>query len=45
MDIWLNVVYEETQRKIGIINKRLTTQLDGYSLIDEVEKKFKMNNQ
>jgi hypothetical protein len=45
MDIWLNVVYEEAHRKMGIINKRLTTQLDGYSLIDEVEKKFKMNNQ
>lgn len=43
MDIWLNVVFGESNRKMGILNKRVTTQLDGYSLIDKEEKIFKMN--
>jgi glycosyltransferase involved in cell wall biosynthesis len=43
MDIWLNIVYEESGKLMGILNERATTQLDGYSLIDETHKTFKMN--
>jgi hypothetical protein len=40
MDIWLSEVYNRGQMKMGILNERVTTQLDGYSIIDDVEKKF-----
>lgn len=43
MDIWLNEVYNNNNMKMGILNDRVTTQLDGYSLIDETEKTFKAN--
>ena len=43
MDIWLNVVYEENDKLMGILNERVTTQIDGYSLIDQTHKTFKAN--
>ena len=43
MDIWLNIVFGEHNMKMGILNDRVTTQLDGYSLIDQTHKTFKAN--
>jgi glycosyltransferase involved in cell wall biosynthesis len=43
MDIWLNVVFNENSKKMGILNERVTTQIEGFSLIDNVEKKFVAN--
>lgn len=43
MDIWFNVVYNENEKLMGILNDRVTTQLDGYSLIDQTNKTFKAN--
>lgn len=40
MDIWLNIVYSNTNRKRAIFDKRLTTQWDGISSIDGEYKKF-----
>jgi hypothetical protein len=40
MDIWLNIVFNENSLPMGILNERVTTQLDGYSLIDQMDKKF-----
>lgn len=41
MDIWLNVIFGGAGKKMGILNQRVTTQLDGFSLIDNEEKVFK----
>jgi hypothetical protein len=43
MDIWLNEIYNKNNKKMGILNERVTTQFDGYSLIDAVEKTFQAN--
>jgi hypothetical protein len=43
MDIWLTEVYNMGQMKMGILNKRITTQLDGFSIIDQTQKTFKGN--
>jgi len=43
MDIWLNVVFGQSNSHFGILNERATTQLDGYSIIDQENKNFKMN--
>lgn len=45
MDIWLNIVFEKHGMKMGILNERVTTQIDGLSLIDNSIKKFKGNEQ
>lgn len=43
MDIWLNVVFGDAGKQMGILNERVTTQIDGISLIDNTEKIFKAN--
>lgn len=43
MDIWLNIIFEKASKKMGILNERVTTQMDGFSLIDQKEKTFKAN--
>ena len=39
-DILFNQIYRSGPYKMGIVKSRLTTQADGYSLIDKQEKKF-----
>ena len=39
-DIFLNSIFYGSEYKMAIVEKRLTTQYDGYSLIDQTEKKF-----
>lgn len=39
-DIYFNTIYVDNNKKMGIINKRITTQADGYSLIDQTNKTF-----
>jgi glycosyltransferase involved in cell wall biosynthesis len=39
-DIFLNSIFVNSSHKMAIVDKRLTTQYDGYSLIDQTEKKF-----
>jgi hypothetical protein len=40
-DMFFNLIFRHSPYKMGILNKRITTQLDGYSLIDKEFKKFK----
>lgn len=39
-DIYFNTIFRQSPFEFGIVKKRLTTQADGYSLIDRTEKKF-----
>lgn len=39
-DIFLNTIFKKSSYKMGILKKRLTTQANGYSLIDKQEKIF-----
>lgn len=39
-DIFLNTIFKKSNYKMGILKKRLTTQANGYSLIDKQEKIF-----
>jgi glycosyltransferase involved in cell wall biosynthesis len=39
-DIFFNSIFRDSPFKMGIVHNRYTTQLDGYSLIDQTEKKF-----
>lgn len=39
-DMYFNQIFKPSQYKMGIVNKRLTTQVNGFSLIDKQEKKF-----
>ena len=39
-DIYFNTIFKKSSYQMGIVKKRLTTQADGYSLIDKQEKKF-----
>jgi len=39
-DIFLNTIFKISPYQMGIVKKRLTTQADGYSLIDQQEKIF-----
>ena len=43
MDLWLNEIFSVAGEQMGILNDRCTTQLDGYSIIDDKEKIFKAN--
>lgn len=43
MDIWLTEVYNQEKMKMGILNQRVTTQLDGFSIIDQTHKIFNGN--
>lgn len=40
MDIYLNSIFSNSKYKMAIVEKRLTSQYDGYSLIDRCYKKF-----
>jgi FkbM family methyltransferase len=40
MDIWFNHVFLEELLPMGIVSKRLTTQLNGYSLVEKRYKEF-----
>jgi len=40
-DIYFNVIFLNPGRKMGIVSKRLTRQLDGYSLIDNEYKVYR----
>lgn len=44
MDLWFGVIFEKYGKKQGILNERVTTQMNGYSLIDKSEKIFKAND-
>jgi hypothetical protein len=39
-DIYFNTIFKHSQYKMGILHHRITTQVDGYSLIDQSHKKF-----
>jgi hypothetical protein len=39
-DIYFNTIFVDNHKKMGIIKERITTQADGYSLIDNQYKKF-----
>lgn len=39
-DMYFNTIFKNSPYKMGIVAKRYTTQFDGYSLIDQQEKKF-----
>ena len=39
-DIYFNQIFKHSQYKMGILHHRITTQVDGYSLIDQSHKKF-----
>jgi hypothetical protein len=39
-DYFFNIVFRNSPWKMAIVNKRLTTQLDGFSLIDQTNKTF-----
>ena len=39
-DMYFNIVFQNSNYKMGIVHKRLTTQAAGYSLIDKQEKSF-----
>jgi hypothetical protein len=40
-DIFLNYAFNKSPYKMGIVHKRMTTQANGFSLIDKTEKLFK----
>lgn len=39
-DMYFNTIFKSSPYKMGIVKSRYTTQFDGYSLIDQQEKKF-----
>jgi glycosyltransferase involved in cell wall biosynthesis len=39
-DIYFNTIFKKSPYKMGILKHRITTQLNGYSLIDKQEKTF-----
>lgn len=39
-DMYFNSIFRDADWKMGIVKSRLTSQFDGYSLIDKQEKKF-----
>lgn len=41
IDVYYNVIFGNSGRKMGIVSKRLTRQLDGYSLIDSEYKVYR----
>ena len=40
-DIYFNNIFRGSAYKMGILNNRITSQVDGYSLIDQTQKNFK----
>ena len=39
-DYFFNTVFNKSEWKLGIVHNRLTTQADGFSLIDKTDKTF-----
>lgn len=39
-DMYFNSIFRDSEWEMGIVKSRLTSQFDGYSLIDKQEKKF-----
>jgi len=39
-DIFFNQIFKHSQYRMGIVHQRITTQANGYSMIDKQEKKF-----
>ena len=39
-DMFFNQIFKPSEYKMGIVHKRLTTQVNGYSLIDKQDKSF-----
>jgi hypothetical protein len=40
-DMYFNQIFKPSQFKMGILNNRITSQFDGFSLIDKQEKSFR----
>lgn len=40
-DMFFNQIFKGSQYKMGIVHKRLTSQVDGFSLIDKQDKSFR----
>jgi hypothetical protein len=40
-DLYFNIIFNNSPYKMGIVHNRLTTQADGYSLIDNTYKTFR----
>jgi hypothetical protein len=38
-DLYFNIIFND--KKMGIVKNRITTQVDGYSLIDKSDKSFR----
>jgi hypothetical protein len=39
-DMYMNSIFVNSPFKMAILHNRITTQFDGYSLIDQTDKKF-----
>ena len=39
-DMYFNQIFKNSQYRMGILNKRITSQFDGFSLIDKQNKQF-----
>ena len=39
-DMLFNIIFQNSNYKMGILHNRITTQIEGYSLIDKQEKQF-----
>jgi hypothetical protein len=40
-DLYFNLIFSKSEYKMGIVYDRMTTQADGYSLIDKQFKTFR----
>jgi len=40
-DLWYNLVFQKDKKKFGILEERMTTQIDGFSLLDQRDKKYR----
>jgi hypothetical protein len=40
-DLWYNLVFQKDKKRFGILEKRMTTQIDGFSLLDQKDKKYR----
>jgi hypothetical protein len=40
-DIWYNLVFQKDKKKFGILEERMAIQIDGFSLLDQKDKKYR----
>jgi glycosyltransferase involved in cell wall biosynthesis len=40
-DFWYNIIFQKDKKKFGILENRMATQIDGFSILDQKEKKYK----